>query len=768
MHASSSCRSDRPATTPEPASAGRPPASPGSGSDAAAAPRPASSSTSTTATGRSPPASTPSPSSARLPASSATSGPASASGSAPRAGRSTASRRSAIRPSDACRSAASVATSARAGSARRRSTSGLAGTILVIGSRVDAEALTRARAMGVRGVIVSGLAGKERRDFLASEARQRAALHRLPPFAVLVLDGAIRRPIAGPVAAVLEALAGRTVAITIDPPAIVFDEPELIVAPPPDGHSSGPLRRARRRGGAVGRAGRRPRVRGRRRSSRRAGSSSATRRPSRSRSPISSGSPDDADAGSPAGRLTCPPLPSSVPASGRRRPSRPIALGERLGRAAAAGDLVCLWGDLGAGKTQVAKGIARGLGIADTVTSPTFILMNEYRGRLPLFHVDLYRLADAADALAGGVVDDRQSDGLTSSSGRSGWATCCRRAGSTSGSRAAATSRARSSSRPGTRASARLVEAAAMTGRPALSPAAPLGRATGGRWPAPLAARDRHGDEPGRRRRRRPRRDAARRSRPGRRAGRHGAQLLPAIGRLHRRGEPAPVADPGRDRRHRARRVHRPPGRDRDRQGPRPRARRADRRRVDGRGAPRRERRRRARAAAPARPDRTTGSRSATAAPAVLAARRVRAGRPSPATSLVAARSRGRAPADALARGEAARAGFAAALTRLGAARLAAGDADDLATLVPDYVSLPRGVERRERGGRMVARPPLKLVDRGDAARGPRRGPADRAGELLDAVAGERLPQRADDEPARVVPRRPDRRPDRRPTAACG
>jgi hypothetical protein len=122
---------------------------------------------------------------------------------------------------------------------RLRSTSldvGLAGTILVIGSRVDAEALTRARAMGVRGVIVSGLAGKERRDFLASEARQRAALHRLPPFAVLVLDGAIRRPIAGPVAAVLEALAGRTVAITIDPPAIVFDEPELTVAQPPAGH----------------------------------------------------------------------------------------------------------------------------------------------------------------------------------------------------------------------------------------------------------------------------------------------------------------------------------------------------------------------------------------------------------------------------------------------------------------------------------------------------------------------------------------------------
>ena len=90
-----------------------------------------------------------------------------------------------------------------------------------------------------------------------------------------------------------------------------------------------------------------------------------------------------------------------------------VALGERLGRAAAPGDLLCLWGDLGAGKTQLVKGIARGLGIGDTVNSPTFILMNEYAGRLPLFHVDLYRLADAADALAGGVIDDRQIDGVT-------------------------------------------------------------------------------------------------------------------------------------------------------------------------------------------------------------------------------------------------------------------------------------------------------------------------------------------------------------------
>jgi hypothetical protein len=108
---------------------------------------------------------------------------------------------------------------------------GLAGSILVVGSRIDAETLTRARAMGLRGIVVAGLAGKERRDFLASEARQRAALHRLPTFAVLVLDGAFRRPIASPVAAVLQALAGREVAIVTDPPGLVFNEPTIELAP---------------------------------------------------------------------------------------------------------------------------------------------------------------------------------------------------------------------------------------------------------------------------------------------------------------------------------------------------------------------------------------------------------------------------------------------------------------------------------------------------------------------------------------------------------
>jgi tRNA threonylcarbamoyladenosine biosynthesis protein TsaE len=88
------------------------------------------------------------------------------------------------------------------------------------------------------------------------------------------------------------------------------------------------------------------------------------------------------------------------------------ALAARLAHVARAGDLLCLVGDLGAGKTQFAKGFAVGLGVEDRVVSPTFVLMAEYPGRLPLFHIDLYRLHDAADALAGGLLDDRQADGV--------------------------------------------------------------------------------------------------------------------------------------------------------------------------------------------------------------------------------------------------------------------------------------------------------------------------------------------------------------------
>jgi tRNA threonylcarbamoyladenosine biosynthesis protein TsaE len=94
-------------------------------------------------------------------------------------------------------------------------------------------------------------------------------------------------------------------------------------------------------------------------------------------------------------------------------PDATSALGRTLASAARAGDLVCLWGDLGAGKTHLAKAFGAGLGVTGTITSPSFILMAEYEGRLPLFHIDLYRLADASDVLAGGLVDDRQATGVT-------------------------------------------------------------------------------------------------------------------------------------------------------------------------------------------------------------------------------------------------------------------------------------------------------------------------------------------------------------------
>lgn len=94
-------------------------------------------------------------------------------------------------------------------------------------------------------------------------------------------------------------------------------------------------------------------------------------------------------------------------------PGATTALGRALAGAASAGDVICLWGDLGAGKTHLAKAFGAGLGVAETITSPSFILMAEYEGRLPLFHIDPYRLASAEDALAGGLIDERQATGVT-------------------------------------------------------------------------------------------------------------------------------------------------------------------------------------------------------------------------------------------------------------------------------------------------------------------------------------------------------------------
>ncbi|MBL0389349.1 tRNA (adenosine(37)-N6)-threonylcarbamoyltransferase complex ATPase subunit type 1 TsaE [Tumebacillus sp. ITR2] len=73
------------------------------------------------------------------------------------------------------------------------------------------------------------------------------------------------------------------------------------------------------------------------------------------------------------------------------------ALAKRLGERVQPGDVLCLSGDLGAGKTTFTQGLARGLGVEEPVSSPTFTIIKEYDdGRIPLYHMDIYRLGDAA------------------------------------------------------------------------------------------------------------------------------------------------------------------------------------------------------------------------------------------------------------------------------------------------------------------------------------------------------------------------------------
>ena len=94
-------------------------------------------------------------------------------------------------------------------------------------------------------------------------------------------------------------------------------------------------------------------------------------------------------------------------------PEETEALGEQLGRAVALGTVLALSGDLGAGKTQLVKGIARGLGVMARVHSPTFTLVNEYGGgRLKLFHLDLYRLETPAKILSAGIDEFLSPDGV--------------------------------------------------------------------------------------------------------------------------------------------------------------------------------------------------------------------------------------------------------------------------------------------------------------------------------------------------------------------
>ncbi len=95
-------------------------------------------------------------------------------------------------------------------------------------------------------------------------------------------------------------------------------------------------------------------------------------------------------------------------------PADTESLGEQLGRAAQRGWVITLSGDLGAGKTQFVRGVARGLGCAGRVHSPTFTLVNEYSGgRLNLFHLDLYRLETPEQVLSAGIEEYLSPDGVS-------------------------------------------------------------------------------------------------------------------------------------------------------------------------------------------------------------------------------------------------------------------------------------------------------------------------------------------------------------------
>ena len=108
------------------------------------------------------------------------------------------------------------------------------------------------------------------------------------------------------------------------------------------------------------------------------------------------------------------------------------AIGARLGAAAPPGTVLALVGPLGAGKTQLAKGVAEGLGVRSVVNSPTFVLMNEHVGRVRLFHIDAYRLEDPQEALAAGLLDERGVEASPWSNGRTAWMDGSRPSGSTS------------------------------------------------------------------------------------------------------------------------------------------------------------------------------------------------------------------------------------------------------------------------------------------------------------------------------------------------
>jgi tRNA threonylcarbamoyladenosine biosynthesis protein TsaE len=90
------------------------------------------------------------------------------------------------------------------------------------------------------------------------------------------------------------------------------------------------------------------------------------------------------------------------------------SLGKKLGRLLIDGDIICLYGELGAGKTIFTQGIAKGLDVKEVfVTSPTFVIVNEYAGRLALYHIDLYRLNSIAEIEDIGISEYLKGKGVT-------------------------------------------------------------------------------------------------------------------------------------------------------------------------------------------------------------------------------------------------------------------------------------------------------------------------------------------------------------------
>lgn len=95
-------------------------------------------------------------------------------------------------------------------------------------------------------------------------------------------------------------------------------------------------------------------------------------------------------------------------------PEETQALGEKISKTFRQGDVIALIGDLGTGKTCLTQGIARGVGIAsdEVVNSPSYILINEYNGKIPIYHIDLYRLEDSAEIAELGLSEYMEGDGI--------------------------------------------------------------------------------------------------------------------------------------------------------------------------------------------------------------------------------------------------------------------------------------------------------------------------------------------------------------------